>query len=404
MAKHEFPQHIFGKSAEVMSLVRQTRRYLSLHQTEVKTTVSRQHLWYADHPLSVRFKPKGLVLGIETSCDETAMAVLTPDGKLLHHSVASQWDLLNEHKGVFPLQAAKKQEQNLPLVLSDVLSNSGTSLSEFEVLAVTVGPGLGLCLQEGLKFARRLAESNPQLRFVGVNHLEAHILVGKLSHPELRFPFLAILVSGGHTMLCLVKGVGDYEILAQTIDDAIGEAFDKVAVMLGLETKDKESFGACVERHAREAIPGLATFPLPMRDLTKDGNRYSFSGLKSSVRRQIELKGNDLSFQDKCNFAYAFQETAIRHVLSRFEHHLPQITNRFPSLGQVVLCGGTACNSIFRKRLQEASIDRKLEIICPPRDHCTDNGIMIAYTGLIKASVGHEDSIRVGYSDKWALQ
>eukprot|EP00808_Paulinella_micropora_P007135 g19791.t1 len=236
------------------------------------------------------------VLGIETSCDDTAAAVLDNTGQILSSVVSSQWDVHREFQGIVPHLAARSHEQNLPHVVSQALEEArqnplhGTNGRPgadipLAAIAVTVGPGLAPCLGTGMRFARQLG-AQLNVPVLPVNHLEAHILVTQLSSPSLRFPFLTLLVSGGHTLLALAMQLGDYQVLGETMDDAVGEAYDKVARMLQLPSQ--RHAGKTLEEYASQGDPKVHTFTLPL--LRHHGVDFSYSGLKTQVRRALEKK------------------------------------------------------------------------------------------------------------------
>jgi N6-L-threonylcarbamoyladenine synthase len=272
-----------------------------------------------------------------------------------------------------------------------------------------------MCLKEGSEFAKHLAEKIPKARFVAVNHLEAHLLVAKLTNEELKFPFLGCILSGGHTILVQASGIGKYKVIASTVDDAIGEAFDKIAVLLDLDVLPNESYGAAVERYASMGMPGKFQFPVPLRlNSPKDESnrsRFSFSGLKTAVRRVIDtFASGEITVQDKADMCYAFQMAACLHVEDRIKYfyqnckennHKWQDFTRFKHL---VVCGGTAVNETIRRRLSNLAESLKLQMVVPPPKYCTDNAVMIAYTGLIKSSIGHSDPVHTAFAHRWPLE
>jgi N6-L-threonylcarbamoyladenine synthase len=231
-----------------------------------------------------------------------------------------------------------------------------------------------------------------------------------LTNPELEFPYLGCLLSGGHTMLVLVHGIGNYEVVASTVDDAIGEAFDKVAVLLELDILPNEPYGAAVERYAQNGDLLAHQFPVPLRlhspktDLNR--SRFSFSGLKTAVRREIENIGYEkITEKDKADICASFQYVACLHVEDRIKHFHQKCKETGKNWGvkQIVMCGGTAINQTLRTRIGYEAQRLGMKLLCPPAKHCTDNGAMIAYTGMIKASLGHSDPIHTAYAHKWPL-
>eukprot|EP00249_Psilotum_nudum_P003495 c16908_g1_i1 orf=603-1640(-) len=230
-------------------------------------------------------REKLLMLGIESSCDDTAAAVVTGDGKILSEVVSSQADLLVQYGGVVPKMAQERHQQVIDKVVSQALFKAGISELDISAVAVTIGPGLSLCLQVGVKKARMISRMH-RLPWIGVHHMEAHALVARLIDKELDFPFLVLLISGGHNLLLLAQNVGQYIQLGTTVDDAIGEAFDKTARMLGLDLK--KGGGPALEELALEGDPYSVNFSVPMRN-HRDCN-FSYAGLKTQVQLAVESR------------------------------------------------------------------------------------------------------------------
>ncbi|DAZ96203.1 TPA: hypothetical protein N0F65_012393 [Lagenidium giganteum] len=357
--------------------------------------------------LSATAAGKPYILGIETSCDDTAAAVLDASGRVLSHVVSSQWELNAQWKGIVPGLAARAHAQNLPHVVSEALRQSGLSGPEqLEAVAVTRGPGLAPCLDVGLTTAKQLAIDHG-LQFVEVNHLEAHVLVARLPELELnhasRFPFLVLLVSGGHCCLVLAKGVGDYELLGSTVDDSVGEAFDKVARMLDLPLDQGVHGGKLIEDMARLGNDRAFAFPESMKH-RKDCD-FSYSGMKTAMMRELAKLGN-LDERTKQDLCASFQRRAVDQLLTRTRRASEWARERTTSdFNTLVICGGVAANAYIRDRMLQLGQEEALDIVFPPPRYCTDNGVMIAWAGLerIRAGVSN-DPVTARYQPRWPLE
>ena len=313
----------------------------------------------------------GPILGIETSCDETSAAVLGPDGKLQSLVILSQ-DIHRVFGGVVPELASRAHVQTIGSVVTRALTEANVKLGTLDGIAVTAGPGLVGALLVGVMYGKTLAWSSG-VPLIGVNHLEGHIFAATLEDPDLAPPFVALLVSGGHTMLLDVPAWGEYHLLGATLDDAAGEAFDKVAMLLGLGYPG----GAAVERLAREGRAGRFRFPRPMlQDLNGDGpNRYafSFSGLKTAVLRAVRAS-DDLE-RDRADLARGFQDAAIDVLTAKTAHAVEALG--YPT---AVVGGGVACNRTLVERLRERLGQTARVSVASPRLN-TDNAAMIAAAG-----------------------
>jgi len=309
-----------------------------------------------------------LLLSIETSCDETAAAVVKDGRKILSSVVASQVDIHALYGGVVPEIASRKHLESILLVIDRALTDAGVTLAEIEGLAVTRGPGLIGALLIGVSVAKGLALGR-QLPLVGVNHIESHLLA-ILLEKEVAFPFVALTVSGGHTHLYEVNGVGDYRTLGQTIDDAAGEAFDKVAKLFGIPYPG----GAVIDRLATDGNPKAVNFPRP---LLHDGSlNFSFSGLKTSV--MTYLKRNPLSSgqEELPDLCASFQAAVAELLVAKSAEAVRRIGCK-----RLVVAGGVACNSGLRKAMQIFSQKSDTEIFFPSPSLCADNAAMIAVPG-----------------------
>ena len=327
-----------------------------------------------------------LVLGVESSCDETAAAVVDLDGpRMLSNVIASQHATHAVYGGVVPEFAAREHLKNLPWVLESALKDAGVRLEQLQGLAVTRGPGLAGCLHLGLAATKGVALATG-LPFIGVDHLEGHLLAAFLEHPELRYPFLGLLVSGGHTALYDVRGPFERIRLFGTRDDAAGEAFDKVAKLLELGFPG----GPAVDRLA-QSFAGSPSVIFPQSQ-AKDGSAdFSYSGLKTSVRTYLEKTARGEQVPDRAQVAAAFQKAAIEPLIRR-------AVEAALSLGytHVVAGGGVAANSLFRQSLPLACEAQGIQaLLCSPA-LCADNGAMIAYAGGLRLQAGQRSPMDLG--------
>ncbi|CAL0324577.1 unnamed protein product [Lupinus luteus] len=337
-----------------------------------------------------------IVLGIETSCDDTAAAVVRSSGEILSHVVSSQADLLVKYGGVAPKMAEEAHSQVIDRVVQEALDKAYMTEKDLTAVAVTIGPGLGLCLRVGVQKARRIAGSF-SLPIIGIHHMEAHALVARLIEKDLQFPFIALLVSGGHNLLILARDLGQYIQLGTTIDDAIGEAYDKTAKWLGLDMR--RSGGPAVEELALEGNAESISFSIPMKQ-HKDCN-FSYAGLKTQVRLAIESKKIDAKIPISCasnedrlsraDIAASFQRIAVLHLEEKCERAIQWALKMEPSIRYMVVSGGVASNKHVRARLDRVVKKNGLQLICPPPQLCTDNGVMVAWTGIEHFRMGRFD-------------
>ena len=317
------------------------------------------------------------VLGIETSCDETAAAVVALEGdraRILSDIVLSQ----AEHEafgGVVPEIAARAHVSALDRVVDSALRDANVALGDLDAIAVASGPGLMGGLMVGTVTARALAAPHG-LPVLGINHLEGHALTPVLTDGT-GFPFLLLLVSGGHTQIVCVNGVGDYERWGTTIDDALGEAFDKCAKLLGLGYPG----GPQVERMAERGDPAAVPLPRPMRGA--DGLDFSFSGLKTALRRAAEARV-PLSEAAIANLCASFQAAIGDVVDDRLVRAMKRFTDRFGHAGTLVVAGGVAANRYLRERLERTASEQGFAFVAPPPRLCTDNAAMIAHAGAMR--------------------
>ncbi|MCA3359031.1 MAG: tRNA (adenosine(37)-N6)-threonylcarbamoyltransferase complex transferase subunit TsaD [Roseomonas sp.] len=336
-------------------------------------------------------RPDTIILGIESSCDETAAAVLRADGTILADSVFSQ---LKEHAafgGVVPEIAARAHLQHLPRLVADVLGKAGINYAALDAVAATSGPGLIGGLIVGASFAKGVALAH-DLPFLAINHLEAHALTVRLPGlmPEgvPAFPYLLLLLSGGHCQCVLVEGLGRYRRLGTTLDDAVGEAFDKAAKLLGLPWPG----GPHLERLAGAGDPGAVALPRPL--LGRAGCDFSFSGLKTAVARAL-AQGQSRP----ADIAASFQAAVAAVLADRANHALEMA----PGVTALVVAGGVAANGSVRRALDSVATARGLPMLAPPLRFCTDNAVMVAWAGLERLRHGATDSLAFNPRPRWPL-
>jgi N6-L-threonylcarbamoyladenine synthase len=342
-----------------------------------------------------------LVLGIETSCDETAAAVVGDDGRILANEVLSQFDEHRPYGGVVPELAARAHLEHVDAVVARAMQTAGITFPELNGVAATGGPGLIGGVLVGVMTAKAIAAVH-SLPFIAVNHLEGHALTVRLARGDgdggVEFPYLLLLVSGGHCQLLSVEGVGSYHRLGTTIDDALGEAFDKTAKMMGLGYPG----GPAVERWAKNGDSDRFELPRPL--MGRPGCDFSFSGLKTRVRQTIEgLPPGPISDKDKADLAASFQAAAGDTVVDRCANAIEAFLARNPEGGPLVVAGGVAANQALRGRLRELADRSNMEFAAPPVDLCTDNGAMIAWTGIERLRLGLSDEMDFQPRPRWPL-
>lgn len=335
------------------------------------------------------------ILAIETSCDETAVAIVREDKTILSHRVLSQ---LEEHKpygGVVPEIAARAHMDHLDLLIQQCMEEAGLAYSNLDAIAATAGPGLIGGVIVGVMTAKALCAVTHK-PFIAVNHLEGHALTARLGC-DVPFPYLLLLVSGGHCQLLIVKGVGNYTCLGATKDDAVGEAFDKVAKMLGLGYPG----GPIVEQYALKGDASRFVFPQPLKGT--EGYDFSFSGLKTAVRRVIDSLGQvtPLDIADICaSFQFAVGEV----LCDRVSRAMPVFKQMHPTATHFVVGGGVAANIYLRGRLQSIADINGAIFIAPPLALCTDNAAMIGWAGMERFLLGQTDSLDFAPRARWPLE
>ncbi|PLX85186.1 MAG: tRNA (adenosine(37)-N6)-threonylcarbamoyltransferase complex transferase subunit TsaD [Desulfuromonas sp.] len=331
-----------------------------------------------------------LLLCIESSCDETAAAVVRDGRQILSSIVASQVDVHARYGGVVPELASRKHVEAISVVVEEALEKAGTDLDAIEGIAVTRGPGLVGALLVGLSAAKAIAFAR-DLPLVGLHHMEGHILAVNLEE-EVPFPYLALAVSGGHTHLYRVEGIGRYRTLGRTLDDAAGEAFDKVAKLLGLSYPG----GILIDRLAAEGDAGAVAFPRPL--LHKDNLDFSFSGIKTSVLNWVRKQKEPVEGQLLRDVAASFQE-AVVDVLSQKTLRAA----RQEGLERIVVAGGVACNSGLRTRLRSLGEKEGLAVHFPSPALCGDNAAMLGVGGDFYLSRGVRGDLKLNALSSWVL-
>lgn len=335
-----------------------------------------------------------LVLGIESSCDETGLALYDTQHGLRAHALYSQVKMHEEYGGVVPELASRDHIRRAIPLLEQVFAESGATRADVDAIAYTQGPGLAGALLVGASVAcgLGLALDKPVL---GVHHLEGHLLSPLLASEPPEFPFIALLVSGGHTQLMRVDGVGQYTMLGETLDDAAGEAFDKSAKLLGLGYPG----GPAISRMAEFGDPTVYTLPRPM--LHSGNLDFSFSGLKTAVLTVVKTKITNICEQDKANVARSFVDAIVDVLTAKCVNALKQT-----GLKRLVIAGGVGANRQLRESLNAAAAKRKFKVFYPELEFCTDNGAMIAFAGAMRLQI-NPDAAKKDYAfnvkPRWPL-
>jgi N6-L-threonylcarbamoyladenine synthase len=336
-----------------------------------------------------------IVLGLESSCDETAAAVVTAEGKILSNVVLSQ---VKEHApfgGVVPEIAARAHITQMDRLVAQAMEEAGLSFSDLDGVAATAGPGLIGGVLVGLMTAKSIAMVC-DIPFIGINHLEGHALTVRMEG-KTQFPYLLLLVSGGHSQILVVEGVGKFRRLGTTIDDAVGEAFDKTAKMLGLGFPG----GPAVEKAAKSGNADRFDLPRPMKG--RPGCDFSFSGLKTAVRTALLGLGDIVTDQDKADLAASFQKAATESLISRLKKAVDTFKTDYPSGAQLVVAGGVAANQTLRSELDKLAQLSGLELSVPAPALCTDNGAMIAWAAVEHLRQGRSDPLDLAAKARWPL-
>ncbi len=329
------------------------------------------------------------ILGIESSCDETGIAIYDAEKGLLAHEIYSQIELHATYGGVVPELASRDHiRKTLPLI-RQVLANTGLTLQQLDGIAYTAGPGLMGALLVGTSIGRSLAFALG-IPAIAVHHLEGHLLAPMLDDPKPEFPFVALLVSGGHTQLMEVRGVGDYQMLGCTLDDAAGEAFDKTAKLLQLGYPG----GPKIAELAKQGDPSRYKFPRPMTN--RPGLDFSFSGLKTYALNTLHKDGDDP--QTKADIARAFEDAVADTMVIKCRRAMEQT-----KLKRLVIAGGVSANLRLREQLEKMGEKLGVNVFYPRHELCTDNGAMIAYAGMLRLQAGECEDNTFSGRPRWPL-
>jgi N6-L-threonylcarbamoyladenine synthase len=325
------------------------------------------------------------ILAIETSCDETSAAVVSssPDNRILSNVIHSQIEIHKKYGGVIPEYAARNHLNNIDVVVTEALKIANVRIKDIDVVAATAGPGLMGGLLVGLTIAKTISIMIDK-PFIAINHLEAHILTPRLIYTDLDFPYLVLLASGGNFLFAEVKKVGQYKILGETLDDAAGEAFDKVAKMLGLPYPG----GPSIEKAASKGNKNRFNYTIPL--LKQKGCNGSFSGLKTATKKHIATLRGEMNDQDVCDIAASFQNVVVKFIERQFKKALEMTSSNVKS---VVIAGGVAANQNLRTTTQHFAKIHNLQFFAPPIALCSDNAAMIGWCAVerIKANLGYSD-------------
>ena len=335
-----------------------------------------------------------LVLGLETSCDETGVALYDSERGLLADALFSQIDLHRAYGGVVPELASRDHVKRMLPLIRQVMADAGTVASDIDAIAYTAGPGLVSALLVGASCAQALAFAW-DIPALGVHHMEGHLLAPMLEAQPPEFPFVALLVSGGHTQLVRVDGIGLYELLGETLDDAAGEAFDKTAKMMGMQYPGGPEIAAL----ATKGVAGRFVFPRPMTD--RPGLEFSFSGLKTSALntwQQCQSAGDD-SEQTRCDISLAFQQAVVETLTIKCKWALKQT-----GLKRLVIAGGVSANKSLRLSLEKMLGDLKGNVFYARPEFCTDNGAMIAFAGCQRLQAGQKEDLSISVQARWPME
>ncbi|HKS11730.1 MAG TPA: tRNA (adenosine(37)-N6)-threonylcarbamoyltransferase complex transferase subunit TsaD [Pseudomonas sp.] len=335
-----------------------------------------------------------LVLGLETSCDETGVALYDSERGLLADALFSQIDLHRAYGGVVPELASRDHVKRMLPLIRQVLAEADCVATEIDAIAYTAGPGLVGALLVGASCAQALAFAWG-IPALGVHHMEGHLLAPMLEEQPPEFPFVALLVSGGHTQLVRVDGIGQYELLGESLDDAAGEAFDKTAKMIGLNYPG----GPEIARLAEQGVPGRFVFPRPMTD--RPGLEFSFSGLKTfalNTWQQCRAAGDD-GEQTRCDVSLAFQQAVVDTLTIKCKRALKQT-----GLKRLVIAGGVSANKALRVSLEDMLGSLGGNVYYARPQFCTDNGAMIAYAGCQRLLAGQRQDLAISVQARWPME
>jgi len=341
-------------------------------------------------------KKKPIILGIETSCDETAVSIIqeSEEGKvkILSNIVSSQFDVHKEFGGVVPELAARSHAEKIDLITKKAFTESGIKIKDIDAVAATAGPGLIVCLSVGLNFGKAIAASLKK-PFIAVNHLEGHALSPKLNS-KLDYPYLLLLISGGHSQFLSVENLGKYKRLGTTIDDAVGEAFDKTAKLIGIEFPG----GPQIEEYAKQGDPNKFNLPKPI--INKGGCNLSFAGLKTAV---LKISKKIKTKKEKFDLAASFQKTIEEILYKKSKIAFKEFKKINNNGNKFVVAGGVAANKKIRKVLESLCYEENFESIFPPTNLCGDNAAMIAMVGLERFKKKKFNKFDYPVKPRWAL-
>ncbi|WP_017216520.1 tRNA (adenosine(37)-N6)-threonylcarbamoyltransferase complex transferase subunit TsaD [Pseudoalteromonas sp. NJ631] len=329
------------------------------------------------------------ILGIESSCDETGIAIYDDEQGLLAHQLYSQVKVHADYGGVVPELASRDHVRKTIPLIEAAFAQAGCGPEDLDGIAYTAGPGLVGALLVGTSIGRSLA-FGWGIPAVAVHHMEGHLLAPMLEDDKPDFPFVALLVSGGHTMMVKVSGIGEYEVLGESVDDAAGEAFDKTAKLLGLDYPG----GPMLAKMATQGQTGRFTFPKPMTD--RPGLDFSFSGLKTAAANTIRNEGDDE--QTKADIAHAFQTAVVETLAIKCKRALKET-----GIKSLVIAGGVSANTELRQKLERMMLGMKGRVYYPRTEFCTDNGAMIAYAGMQRLKAGQHAPLDMKTKPRWPL-
>ena len=330
-----------------------------------------------------------LVLGIETSCDETGLALYDSNEGLLADELYSQIDIHQDYGGVVPELASRDHADRVLPLLKRLLEKSTKCLDDIDLIAYTAGPGLKGCLLVGSTFARALSYVTDK-PIISINHIEAHLLAPFMEYSDLSFPFFGLLISGGHTMIIDAKSIGEYEIMGETLDDAVGEAFDKSAKLMGLDYPG----GPLIEKLAKEGISGSYKFPRPI--LNKPNCDFSFSGLKTHI--MLTWKDSEKSEQVQKNISLELQNSVTDCLVGKLKRAYDE-----KGYSSIIVSGGVSANQFIREKIDSFAYSINVKSYYPSKKYCTDNGVMIAYAGYKKYEAGQVYNLEGIVKPRWPL-
>ena len=336
-----------------------------------------------------------ICLGIESSCDETAVAIINDNNEILAHQLITQFEEHSPYGGVVPEIASRSHLNYIDKLITKALEEANLKITDIDIFSAGSGPGLigGLIVGVSIAKAMAFALNKP---FVAVNHLEAHSLMPMMFNKDLTFPYMLLLVSGGHTQILIVEGVGKYKMLGTTIDDACGECFDKVAKMLGWDYMG----GKEIEKSAVNGDKKAFDFPRPM--LHSHDLNFSFSGLKTALRTQIDKLENKIDDKTKSDICASFQNAITDIFDKKIKDAIAQTKNLH--IKNLVAAGGVSANLAIRKTLEDIGSKNNITLSFAPPKYCTDNGVMIAYAGLLNFKAGKTSNFDITPKPRWNLE